>query len=98
MILKFGDISPVHKKDETTNKENYRPVSVLPLISKIFEWIILDQLSEYLVKYLNNTYGFRKAHSTQHALFKLLQAWQEELDKGDFVGTILMNLSKAYLR
>ena len=39
---------------------------------------------------------FRKGHSTQHALFKLLQAWQEELDKGGFVGTILMDLSKAY--
>ena len=35
--LKFGDIRPGHKKDETTNKENYRPISVLPLISKIFE-------------------------------------------------------------
>ena len=95
-ILKFADIKPVHKKDETTNKENYRPVSVLPLISKIFERIIYDQLSEYLEKYLNSILcGFRKAHSTQHALFKLLQAWQEELDKG-FVGTILMDLSKAY--
>ena len=46
--LKFAGITPVHKKDETTNKENYRPVSVLPLISKIFEQIIYDQLSEYL--------------------------------------------------
>ena len=95
--LNFADITPVHKKDETTNKENYRPVSVLPLISKIFERIIYDQLSEYLQKYLNSILcGFRKAHSTQHALFKLLQAWQEELDKGGFVGTILMDLSKAY--
>ena len=40
--------------------------------------------------------GFRKAHFTQHALFKLLQAWQEELDKSGFVGTILMDLSKGY--
>ena len=95
--LKFSDITPVHKKDEKTNKENYRPVSVLPLISKIFERIIYDQLSEYLEKYLNSILcEFRKAHSTQHALFKLLQAWQEELDKGGFVGTILMDLSKAY--
>ena len=38
---------------------------------------------------------FRKTHSTQHALFKLLQSWQKELDYGGFVGTILMNLSKA---
>ena len=40
--------------------------------------------------------GFRIGHSTQHALFKLLQAWQEELDKGGLVGTILIDLSKAY--
>ena len=73
--LKIGNITPVHKKDETTNKENYRSVSVLPLISIVFERIIYDQLSEYLEKYLNSILcGFRKAHSTQHALFKLLQA------------------------
>ena len=67
--LKFCDISPVHKKDETNNKENYKPVSVLPLISKIFQRIIHDQLSEYLGKYLNTIlYGSRKAHSTQHAI------------------------------
>ena len=40
--------------------------------------------------------GFRKAHSTQHALFRLIQKWQEELDSGGYVGTILMDLSKAY--
>ena len=37
-----------------------------------------------------------KAHSTQHALFRLLQAWQKELDNSDNVGTILIDLSKAY--
>ena len=40
--------------------------------------------------------GFCKAHSTQHALFRLLQAWQKELDNSGNVGTILMDLSKAY--
>ena len=40
--------------------------------------------------------SFRKAHSTQHALFKLLHSWQKELDSSSFIGTILMNLSKAY--
>ena len=82
----------MHKKDETTNKENYRPVSVLPLISKIFERIIYDQLSEYLEKYLNSILcGFRKAHFTKHAL------WQEELDKGGFVRTILMVYPKLMI-
>ena len=40
--------------------------------------------------------GFRKAHSTQHALFRLLQVWQKELDNSGDVGTILMDLSEAY--
>ena len=96
--IKFGDIAPpTHKKDEITNKENYRQVSVLTLISQIFVRIIHDQLSEYLEKYLHSILcRFRKAHSTQHALFKLFQTWQEKLDKGGFVGTTLMVLCKAY--
>ena len=40
--------------------------------------------------------GFKKSHPTQHALFKLLQRWQKELDNSGLVGTILMDLSKAY--
>ena len=40
--------------------------------------------------------GFRKAQSTQHVLFKLLALWRKPLDKRGFVGTILMDLSKAY--
>ena len=69
----------------------------MPLLLKVFERLFYDQLSEYLERYLNTLLcGFRKAHSTQHALFKLLQAWKEELDKSGFVGTILMDLSKAY--
>ena len=40
--------------------------------------------------------GFQKAHSTQHALFRLIQKWQAEHDSGDYVSTILMDFSKAY--
>ena len=40
--------------------------------------------------------GFRKAHSTEHALFRLIQKWHAELDSGGYVGTVLMDLSKAY--
>ena len=73
-------------------------MSALPFISKIFERVIYDHLSQDLDKYLNSLLcGFRKAHSSKHALFKLLQAWQEELDKSGFEGTILMDLSKAYV-
>ena len=69
----------------------------MPLSTKIFERLIYDQFNEYLEQYLNSLLcGFRKAHSTQYALFRLPQEWQNELDKSGFVGTILMDLSKAY--
>ena len=56
-----------------------------------------DQLYEYIEHFLNQLLcRFRKAHSTQHTLFRLLQKWQKELDSGGSVGTILMDLSKAY--
>ena len=88
---------PVHKKKDPTDKTNYRPVSILPLLSKVFEKVMYIQLYDYMENFLNQLLcGFRKAHSTQHALFRLIQSWQKELDESGFVGTILMDLSKAY--
>ena len=95
--LKLENIIPVHKEDEPTDKENYKPVSILPLLSKTFERLICDQLKEYLGQYLNSLLcGFRKDHSTQHTLFRLLKKLQNELDTSGFVRTMLMDLSKAY--
>ena len=95
--LKAANITPIFKKDDPLDKANYRPVSILPLISKVYERLIYNQLSEYSESFLSHILcGFRKAHSTQHALFKLFQSWQKELDNGGFVGAILMDLSKAY--
>ena len=72
-------------------------MSILPLLSKVYEKVIYNQLSEYSDSFLNNILcGFQKSHSTQHALFKLLQSWQQVLDNGGFISTILMDLSKAY--
>ena len=95
--LKLGKLTPIYKNDDPLDKSNYRPVSILPLLSKVYERIIYKQLSQHAEQFLNKILcGFRKTHSTQHALFKLLQSWQKELDYGGFVGTILMDLSKAY--
>ena len=97
ITLKNANVTPVHKKDDPTYKTNFRPVSVLPLLSKLFERVIYNQLGKYMDTFLNKLLcGFRKAHSTQIALFKLLQRWQKELDNSGLVGTILMDLSKAY--
>ena len=56
-----------------------------------------EQTSYYFEPFFNEILcGFRKAHSTQHALFKLLPSWQNSLDRDGFVGSILIDLSKAY--
>ena len=75
------DITPVFKKLDPSCKASYKPVSILPLVSKVFEKIIYDQLYEYIENVLNQILcGFPKAHSTQHPLFRLLQQWRKEFD------------------
>ena len=92
--LKRVNITPVHKKNDPLDKENYRPVSTLSLLSKVYERAVFNQLSEYIQKFLNKILcGFCKAHSIQHALFRLLQAWQKDLDNSGNVGTTLMDLT-----
>ena len=96
ITLRNVNVTPVHKNDDPTDKTNFRPVNVLPL-SKVFERIIHNQLGKYMDTFLNKLLcGFRKVHSTQHALFKFLQRWQKELDNSGLLGVILIDLSKAY--
>ena len=95
--LKTANITPVFKKNDPLDKLNYRAVGILPLLSKVYEKLLYTQLYEFAENTSNSIIcGFRKVHSTQHALFKLLQSWQKEIDNHGVVGTILMNLSKAY--
>ena len=76
---------------------NYGSVSILPLLSKVYEKLIYNQLYKFGENTLNSIIcASWKAHSTQHVLFELLQSLQKEIDNHSFVGTILMNLSKAY--
>lgn len=95
--MKLSDITCIFKKDDNTNKTNYRPISILSALSKVFERLIADQLNDFmkdkLSKYLT---GFRKGFSCEDSLLRLLENWRQSLDKGDIVGTILCDLSKAF--
>ena len=87
----------VHKKKDSTDKTKYRPGSMLPLLSKFFEKVMQRQWYDYVENFLNQLlYGFHKAYLPQYALFTLTQSCQKELDESGYVGTILMDLSKAY--
>ena len=76
--LKLADVTPVFKKDNTFDKKSYRLVSVLPMISKIYEKLmqrrinnhITSDLSPYLCRY-------RKVYNTQQALFSLIEEWNK---------------------
>ena len=95
--LKVADITPIFKKDDATMAKNYRPISVLPSVSKVFERIILSQLIPYIENYLS-TYlcGYRKGFSTQYALISLIEKWKAILDKKGYAGAVLMDLSKTF--
>jgi hypothetical protein len=79
------------------NKENYRPVSILPTVSKLFERIIHSQLSGYVEQHFNPYLAaFRHGYGCQSVLLRLLDDWRQALDNNKYVGAILMDLSKAF--
>ena len=95
--LKLADITPVYKKKDPTLVENYRPVSVLTSVSKIFERIIQKQFSNYVDEFLSPYLcGYRKGFNTQYALLSLIEKWKKGLDNKGYAGAILMDLSKAF--
>ena len=95
-ILINENVTPLHKKDDLTDKTNFRQVNVFTILSKMFDQINYNPLGKYMDAFLNKLLCvFRKAHSIQHALFKLLQRWHKELDNSGLVGIILMDFSKA---
>ena len=95
--LKQAQVLPLYKKKDPLSKENYRPVSLLPIVSKIYERNMHGQLSEYLDSSFNPFLAaFRKGFGCQSTLLRLLEDWRKALDNHDCIAAILMNLSKAF--
>ena len=95
--LKLADVSPIFKKLETILVKNYRPVSILHVISKIFERIMQKQIVCFTEKHLSPFLcGYRKGFSSQYALLSMIEQWKLSLDNHSFAGGILMDLSKAF--
>ena len=95
--LKLADITPVLKKKDLLNEINYRPVSVLPIVSKLFEKIMQKQINGFIIKCLSPYLsGYRKGYNTKQALLALIEKWKKNLDDKGYGGAVLMNLSKAF--
>ena len=95
--MKFADISPLFKEGSRFAKANYRPISKLPCLSKVFEMAMYDQIQGHMSDFLSPLLsGFRKGYSSQHALMQMLNSWQKSLDNKKHVSALLMDLSKAF--
>ena len=96
---KSAIITLVHKGGNDDVTSNYRPVSMLPVVVKVLERLIHQQLYDYLQenKILDPAqFGFRPRHSTQDALVNLAEDWRDALDKDMLVGSVFIDLSKAF--
>ena len=94
--LKQADITPAYKKGDKTDKTTYRPVSILPAVSKIMERIIFQQIESFSCKILSkHQCGFRKQFNSQHCLILMLEKWKRAMDNREISGALLTDLSKA---
>ena len=95
--LKNADVTPGFKKKNPLNKENYRPVSVLPIISKVFEKLMQNQINVHIKSFLPPYLcSYRKGFNSQHALISLIERWRKSLDNKGYGGAVLMDLFKAF--
>ena len=95
----MAKVFPLYKKDDRTEAQNYRPISVLPAISKICERVVYDQLYRYLNSnelLTKNQSGFRSLHSTVTALLHLTNNWYLNIDKSMTNLIVLLDLAKAF--
>lgn len=97
--LKKAKVIPIYKKDDKKQVNNYRPVSILPSLSKIFEKAAHIQLTKFLEKFNfldNNQHGFRSGRSVVSAAISFIESVIESLDEGKLTTGIFMDLSKAF--
>ena len=97
--FKVSKVTPIFKKGDCSLMSNYRPISLLPTISKIFERVIHDQMYEYFNEFnllAKQQYGFRKKHSTECAAIKLIDHVSKQMENGKTPGNLYIDLSKDF--
>ena len=96
-LLKYAEIAALFKELDRLCKENYRPVSILAALSKVFEKMYCRQLTSYFdrifSKYLS---GLGQKYSCQSTLRRMIEEWQSALDNGNMVGNIAIDISRAF--
>ena len=92
-------VIPIYKFENRSKCENYRPISILPIISKVFEREVINQI----YKYLNENSliskfqsGFRPKYGTDSALVPICDQWLTDMDNGKLNGVVFLDICKAF--
>ena len=95
--LKQAEVTPLYKSKDNLQRGNYRPLSILSTISKIYERTYYDQLYSFFHEVFNNMLSaYRPKYGCQHVLIKLIEDWKLALENQENIGAIFMDLSKAF--
>lgn len=96
---KEGKVTPLYKAGPKDDVNNYRPISILPILSKILEKHVHDSLMDFLInfKLLHKTQsGFRPNHSCETALLGMINSWLEAINSGTMIGVVMVDFKKAF--
>jgi hypothetical protein len=97
--LKAAKVIPIFKKGDTLQPSNYRPISILPVLSKVFEKLFMRRMLSFFEEFnilSNNQFGFRKGKSTVDAIIRLVDMIVNDLDKHNMTLSVFLDLSKAF--
>ena len=97
--LKRANVTPIHKGGDSSVFSNYRPISVLPVFSKIFERLLHQRLMSFFTSnniISDSQFGFRKGYSTELALARTIDEISTHLDNGNIVIGMFLDLKKAF--
>ena len=97
--LKLAKVTPIPKGGDSTNAGNYRPISLLPIFSNIFEKVVYKQSYTYFEQnniLYEHQYGFRKHVSTVQALLNHMQFMYDSIDSGNLVISVFLDFKTAF--
>ena len=97
--LKTAKIIPVYKKGDLLDCTNYRPISLLSNLGKLIEKLIHSRMNKFLENhkcFYKNQFGFRKKHSTNHALITITEKIRNVLDNNQYACGVLLDFQKAF--
>lgn len=96
---KYAKVTPLFKSGSPAEINNYRPISILPTLSKIIERHVHDSFILYLNSYkllCESQSGFRKHHSCETALVHMIDKWLKAMNEGNYVGCVMLDFRKAF--